>query len=76
MRKASPVIGQFLLRMKLLESLKIRKEKNSKIKVINIEWRDQVFLCGKGSQLRTVHMIQRCLKSVIKQKFQDFRCIS
>ena len=30
----------------------------------------------KEHRLRTVHMIQRCLKSVIKQKFQNFRCIS
>ena len=34
------------------------------------------FCVEKEHLSRTVHMIQRCLKSVIKQKFQDFRCIS
>ena len=34
------------------------------------------FCVEKEYQSRTVHMIQRCLKSVIKQKSQDFRCIS
>ena len=34
------------------------------------------FCVEKERLSRTVHMIQRCLKSVIKQKFQDFRCIS
>ena len=34
------------------------------------------FCVEKEHQSRTVHMTLRCLKSVIKQKFQDFRCIS
>ena len=34
------------------------------------------FCVEKEHRSRTVHMIQRCLKSVIKQKIQDFRCIS
>ena len=34
------------------------------------------FCVEKEHQSRTVHMIQRSLKSVIKQKSQDFRCIS
>lgn len=32
--------------------LKDQKEKNSKIKVINIEWRDQVFLSRKGEPVK------------------------
>lgn len=32
--------------------LKEQKEKNSKIKVINIEWRDQVFLSRKGEPVK------------------------
>lgn len=32
--------------------LKAQKEKNSKIKVINMEWADQVFLCGKGEPVK------------------------
>ena len=56
--------------------LKKQKEKNKRISEISTEWKEFVFLCRKGTPLRTVHMIQRCLKSVIKQKFQDFRCIS
>ena len=32
--------------------LKEQKEKNSKIKVINIEWRDQVFLSQKGEPVK------------------------
>ena len=34
------------------------------------------FCAEKEHQSRTVHMTQRCLKSVTKQKSQDFRCIS
>lgn len=32
--------------------LKAQKEKNSKIKVINMEWADQVFLCRKGEPVK------------------------
>ena len=32
--------------------LKAQKEKNSKIKVINLEWADQVFLCRKGEPVK------------------------
>ncbi len=32
--------------------LKAQKEKNSKIKVINLEWADQVFLCKKGEPVK------------------------
>lgn len=32
--------------------LKAQKEKNSKIKVINLEWTDQVFLCRKGEPVK------------------------
>ena len=32
--------------------LKAQKEKNSKIKVINMEWTDQVFLCKKGEPVK------------------------
>ncbi len=32
--------------------LKAQKEKNSKIKVINMEWADQVFLCKKGEPVK------------------------
>ena len=32
--------------------LKAQKEKNSKIKVINMEWKDQVFLCRKGEPVK------------------------
>lgn len=32
--------------------LKAQKEKNSKIKVVNLEWKDQVFLCRKGEPVK------------------------
>lgn len=32
--------------------LRAQKEKNSKIKVINLEWADQVFLCRKGEPVK------------------------
>ena len=35
-----------------LRILKAQREKNSKIKVISMEWRDQVFLCKKGEPVK------------------------
>lgn len=66
--KASPVIGQFLLRMKLLESLKIRKKRIAKSKLSILNGEIKFFFRGKGSQLKTAHMTLPYLKYAIKQR--------
>ena len=52
-----------------------QKEKNKRISEISNEWEEFVFLCRKGTPVKTVHMIQYCLRFVIRQKFLDFQCI-
>ena len=51
--------------------LKDQKEKNSKIKVINIEWRDQVFLSRKGEPVKNstydTALFKICDKSEIRK---------
>ncbi len=51
--------------------LKAQKEKNSKIKVINMEWKDQVFLCRKGEPVKNstydTALFKICDKAGIKR---------
>lgn len=54
--------------------LKAQKEKNKKIKVIPMEWVEQVFLCRKENQLRTVHTIRHCSKFATRQRLKGFPC--
>ena len=61
------------------EAVAILKKKKKRIRGFQKFQQNGKNLCfcvEKEHQSRTVHMIQRCLKSVTKQKFQDFRCIS
>ena len=61
------------------EAVTILKNKKKRIRGFQKFQQNGKNLCScveKEHRSRTVHMIQRCLKSVIKQKFQDFRCIS
>lgn len=61
------------------EAVAILKNKKKRIRGFQKFQQNGKNLCfcvEKERLSRTVHMIQRCLKSVIKQKFQDFRCIS
>lgn len=51
--------------------LKAQKEKNSKIKVVNLEWKDQVFLCRKGEPVKNstydTALFKICDKAGIKR---------